>query len=170
MSDSKQVKQRRWWRWPLEILLILLVFFAIQQYRSADLPEGRAPLISGLSLTGQEISLEQYRGQPLLLHFWASWCHICRLEQDSINALAKDYPVLTIASQSGGRQEVAAYMQEHNLDFPVLLDPDGVFTKLYEIRGFPTTFIIDAKGDIADAEVGYTTGLGLKFRLWLNRE
>jgi len=167
VSDDKQAKRRRWWWWPLEILLIFLIFFAIQQYRSADLPEGQAPLISGLTLSGQEVSLEQYRGKPLLLHFWASWCGICRLEQGSINDLAKQYPVLTIASQSGSRQEVAAYMQEHGLDFPVLVDPDGDFTQLYEIRGFPTTFFIDSDGNIADTEIGYTTGLGLKFRLWL---
>jgi peroxiredoxin len=170
VSSNKQAKRRRWWWWPLEILLILLIFLAVQHYRAADLPRGQAPLISGLSLSGQAISLEQFRGQPMLLHFWASWCHICRLEQDSINDLAGNYPVLTIASQSGSREEVAAYMQEHGLDFPVLVDPDGAFTKLYEIRGFPTTFIIDASGAIADAEVGFTTGMGLRFRLWLAGE
>ena len=167
MSDNKQPKRRRWWQWPLEILLILLIIFAVQQYRTADLPQGKAPLISGLTLDGREVSLEQYRGKPMLLHFWASWCSICRLEQGSINELAKNYPVLTVASQSGSRKEVAAYMQEHELDFPVLVDPGGAFMALYEIRGVPTTFFIDSDGNIADAEIGYTTGMGLRFRLWL---
>jgi peroxiredoxin len=166
-SPTAQKPARPWWRWPLQILLLLLIIYAIGQYRSRDLPAGRAPLFSGLDLDGNEISLQQYQGRPLLLHFWASWCHICRLEQGSINRLARDYPVVTVASQSGTRADVAAHMQEQELDFPVLVDTDGVLAKLYEIRGFPTTFIIDASGQIVDAEVGYTTGPGLELRLWL---
>jgi len=62
---------------------------------------------------------------------------------------------------------VSQYMRENGLDFPVLLDESGLLSVAWGVRGVPSSFIIDADGQIRHLAVGYTTELGLRFRLWL---
>ena len=103
------------------------------------------------------------------MHFWASWCPICRAEQGSIEALARDYPAVTVAMQSGSDEEVARYMQKEALGLPVLNDPEGMLAAQWGVRGVPASFIVDGAGQIRFVEVGYTTEIGLRLRLWLAR-
>ena len=109
------------------------------------------------------------QGRPVLVHFWATWCPICKLEQGTINALSAEHPVITIATQSGDAQAVQTFMQEQHLHFPVLLDEEGTLLQRYGLHGVPATFVIDPQGRIAFREVGYTTSWGLRARLWLAR-
>ena len=153
----------------LNVLVFVLVLLSVRAYLQKDTVAGLAPAISGQLLNGKEVSLAQYRGEPLLLHFWASWCGICRLEEDGIDALSKDYPVLSVAMQSGSGEEVSAYMQKQGLEFPVLNDPGGDIASGYGVSGVPASFILDGQGAIRFVEVGYTTSLGLRLRLWLAR-
>ena len=69
--------------------------------------------------------------------------------------------------QSGGSAEITRYMQEQKINFPVVNDTDGMPSGTWGVRGVPTSFIITPDGQIRFVEVGYTTGLGLRFRLWL---
>jgi len=147
------------------ILIIILV--AIRAYMQRDAIDGLAPDLKGSLLSGQEITLAQLQGKPALVHFWATWCGICRFEQDSINDIAKDHQVLSIAMSSGEPSELLAYMRENGLAFPVLPDPNGELSKTYGVRGVPASFIIDQQGQIRFTEVGYTSEWGLRFRLWL---
>lgn len=154
----------------LEITLIFLVFVTIRTYMQRDLVEGQAPLVEGRLLSGQTTSLQSYKGQPVLLHFWATWCPVCKLEQDSIEAISKDHPVITIAMNSGNELEVKAFLEEHKLSFPVLVDEDSVIATQFGVLGVPTSFVIDPNGNIMFTEVGYTTNWGLRFRLWLAKD
>ena len=158
--------RRRSLKLALEILLFLVVFLLLKAYLQRDLVTGEAPPLEGELLNGQTVSLQDYRGKPLLLHFWASWCSVCKLEQGSINAVSADHPVLTIAMQSGTAEEVSDYLAQQGLDFPVLVDEQGDLARRFGVRGVPTSFILDPSGRIAFAEVGYTTGWGLRARLW----
>jgi len=74
-----------------------------------------------------------------------------------------------VAMQSGSDDEVAQYMQKEALSFPVLNDPEGVLAAQWGVRGVPASFIVDTAGRIRFVEVGYTTGIGLRLRLWLAR-
>jgi len=87
---------------------------------------------------------------------------------DNVEAVARDYRVVTVASQSGDSDRVRAYVAENKLSFPVLNDPDGRLARNYGVSAFPTTFVIDKSGKIRHAEVGYTTEIGLRFRLFLS--
>jgi thiol-disulfide isomerase/thioredoxin len=158
--------RRRWARWLLEFAVIVVILLAVRAYTSRDLPEGKAPVFSGQLLSGEAFDLRQLRGKPAIVHFWATWCSICRLEQDSIEALSQDYPVITIAMQSGGADAVGAYLDKHGLSFPVYIDEDSALAERYGVSGVPTTFVLGADGQIEFAEVGYTTGWGLRARLW----
>ena len=102
----------------------------------------------------------------MLIHFWASWCPVCKLEQSNIQNIAKDHPVITVAMQSGHNEELKQYMDEEKLSFNVINDESGQLSKMYNIKGVPVSFIINKENEIKFVEVGYTTELGLRIRLW----
>ena len=166
-AKLKSVLQIRAVKLALELVIILMVFFAIKAYMQRDLIDGPAPLIQGTLLTGQPVNLQEIKDQPVLLYFWASWCPVCKLEQDSIDAISEDHNVITVAMNSGSDLEVKAFLEENNLKFPVIVDEHGAIAAQFGVRGVPTSFIIDESGHIAFTEVGYTTSWGLRFRLWM---
>lgn len=150
-----------------EILLFLLLYLGVKAWMQRDMVEGRAPNIQATDVAGQVVSLTDFHGQPLLLHFWASWCRICQFEQGAVNAVADDWPVLTIAMQSGDAEQVRAFMEKRKLNWQTIADESGNIADEYGVAGVPTSFILDAEGEIRFHESGYTTSAGLRFRLWL---
>ncbi len=160
---------RRWRHWGTvrSVGLVLLVFFVARAYQTRQLPSGAAPELRASDIHGAPISLRDYRGQPVVLHFWATWCGVCRAVEHNVVATADAVPVLTVASLSGPAEDVSRYAQEHGLRFPIVDDPAGMLAKRFGVHAFPTSFVIDADGEIRHAEVGYTTELGLRFRMWL---
>lgn len=171
MSDTQpsneKAKPRRWRRWLVEIALVVAVLLAVQWWQTRDVAYGPAPPLAGVLLDGSAMQLASERSRPVLVHFWAEWCPICRLEQGSIESLSKDYRVISVATTSGDAAAVRAYMRQEGLTFPTLVDEDGDVGRQWGVRGVPASFVIDADGQIAHATVGYTTGLGLRLRLWL---
>lgn len=167
---SNSVRWRKWGRRGIELLVILVLFFALRAWQQRDVVTGSAPQLEGILLDGQPFSLAELRGKPVLVHFWATWCSICALEEDSIDTLAKQYQVITVAMQSGSDAKVNSHLKENGLTFPVLNDPDGVHANRWGVVAVPASFIIDPAGRIRFTEVGYTTGIGLRGRLWLAGE
>jgi thiol-disulfide isomerase/thioredoxin len=105
----------------------------------------------------------------VLVHFWATWCPICRLEQDSIASIAADWPAITIATTSGSAEELSDYLREDGLTMPVLLDEHGEIARRWGVQGVPATFIVDGDNIIRHAGMGFATEIGLRLRLWLTR-
>jgi thiol-disulfide isomerase/thioredoxin len=120
-------------------------------------------------MRGEPVSVADYRGEPLLIHFWATWCGICRLEQNSVSDISRDWPVLTVAVQSGDNHEVGTYVRENKLGFRVIVDEEGELMGRFGVRAVPASFVLDGNGGIRFREVGYTTGPGIRLRLWLAR-
>jgi thiol-disulfide isomerase/thioredoxin len=150
-----------------EALVLLLLILGIRAWQQSGTASGPAPALAGELLDGKPVALAAFAGQPVLVHFWATWCPICRVEQGSIDALARDVPVITVAMQSGSREEVVQFLRKEALSFPVLNDPDGVLAAQWGVRAVPASFIVDGAGQIRFVEIGYTTGVGLRLRLWL---
>jgi len=142
-----------------------LVFFGVRFYQQSDMPKGSAPSVAGITLSGEKISIEK-SAKPVLLHFWATWCGICKWEQGTIASLAKDYSVISVAIQSGDDEEVKKYIKENGLTIPVINDEFGQHAMDYGVRGVPASFVIDKDGMIRAVEVGYTSEIGLRLRLW----
>lgn len=159
------VLKKRWVKYTLEILFFVLLYLGLRAYMQRDMVQGVAPDIVSTTLTQQAFQLST-SDKPVLVHFWATWCGICKLEQDSIQALSRDYPVITIAMQSGSDEEVQAYLTEHQLDFAVINDESGDLSTRYGIQGVPASFVVNSDGKIVASERGYTTGWGLRLRLW----
>jgi len=117
---------------------------------------------------GNTIDFSRYKGEPLVVHFWATWCPTCKLEASNIDKLSKAYNVVSIAVTSGSNKEINEFMQKHQLSYKVVSDADGNLAKKFNIQGYPTTLIYTKKGELKFAEVGYSTTVGLKARLHLS--
>lgn len=154
---------RRHWFWPA----LLALFLAAQFWANRELVSGEAPAIRAVDLQGAPFDLAQLRGRPALVYFWGSWCPICRAMQSSIQAVAADHPVITVALKSGDRNAVMRYQNEQDFHPPTVLDERGELSEAYGLKGVPAAFVLGPDGAIRYAAMGYTSEIGLRARLWL---
>jgi thiol-disulfide isomerase/thioredoxin len=161
---------RRRFGLPLEIWIFLLIFFALQIWQGREMQAGTMPPIAGQLADGRPMSLEaalnDAGGRPLLVYVWSESCPICRAEEGTIASLAGDWPVLTLAMQSGNADSVAKTMRERKLNYPALVDARGEIAWSLGVRATPAWFVVDRRGAIRFSGLGYTTGWGLRARLW----
>jgi thiol-disulfide isomerase/thioredoxin len=109
-------------------------------------------------LDGTNVRLSEYKGKTVFLNFWATWCPPCRAEMPSMEILyqrfrGKGLEFLAVDIQESNK-DVADFMKEYKLTFPMALDSTGKVSGNYGIQGIPTTFIIDRDGKIIAAAVG----------------
>ena len=163
-------RRPRWQRWLIDAALIALVFAAVQLWQTRHVPAGPAPAFAGPLAAGGQGSLAAWRaahpGGPVVVYFWADWCPICKAQQGSISGLAEDWPVLTVAMQSGSPEDVAKVLAERGLAWPTVVDEDGAITARYGLAGVPALAVVGADGQLRAVAVGYTTALGMHLRLW----
>jgi peroxiredoxin len=99
-------------------------------------------------------SLENYRGQVVMINVWATWCLPCRVEMPSIEALHRAYGpkglrILAVSIDDPGTDStIRAFIKQYGLTFEVLHDPKGKISELYDIDGYPETFIVGKDGII----------------------
>lgn len=122
----------------LSWIAVLVMVFAIQLYASSGMIDGgKAPELQGLLVNGKPFARLDTLPKPALIYFWASWCGICRAMQSTVTELARDFPLITVATQSGDDANVREYMAVHQFEVQTLLDPEGGLGKTYGIRGVP---------------------------------
>ncbi len=134
-----------------------------------------APALSLSDLDGNPVSLEQFRGQVVIVDFWATWCEPCRTEFTLLKKWLDDErgtglldSVVTLAVNSGEeRAVVERYVEDNNIPFRVVLDEKGAVSKTYDIRALPTLLIIDREGNVADVHVGLDPHIGTSISMWL---
>lgn len=158
---------RRLLRLGGELSLLLLFMLAVEAYLTRDAARGPAPVLAATLSDGRAFDLTQLRGAPALVYFWGTWCPVCRAGQGTVDALAADVPLLTVAMQSGTPGEVNVYLAEHGLRWATVADEYGAIARQWGVTGVPAVFVIDGSGDIRFVTRGYTTGWGLRLRLWL---
>ena len=110
-------------------------------------------------LQGNSIRFSDFRGQVVFVNFWATWCYPCRAEMPSMEALYQSYrhkgfTILAISSDLQSSEAVAPFVRAYNLTFPVLLDPDNVVGTRLQVRGIPTSYLLDKQGHLTGMELG----------------
>lgn len=164
----------RWRSYLGQLVLLLGVLTTLQLWQTRHVPSGTAPdlAVSLLAADGSRVNstLSEWRaqhpGQPVAIHFWAEWCPICRTEEGSITRLSRDWPVLTVAMQSGDASRVAAVMSQRGLNWPVVIDSSGAITRAHGQQAVPGFIVVDGQGRIRTPAVGYQTEIGMRLRLW----
>ena len=152
----------------LAIFALLLVVFSnlVSFYKSQNLSHEKLPALQARMLSGEEFdSLHVKTDKPILIHFWATWCPTCKMENSTIDALSKKFDVITIAVNSGSDAEIESFLKEKNLSFQVINDRNATLTKALHVSGFPTTFIYNKDGKLEFSEVGYSSYITLYLKL-----
>jgi peroxiredoxin len=128
----------------------------------------RAPDYSAVSLSGDTVALDSFRGDVVLLNIWATWCKPCVYEMPALQRLhenlgSRGLRIVAVSvdaapgvfgrfGQQGGN--VAEFTQRFGLTFPVLHDPSGGIQDRYQVSGLPTTYLIDRDGRIRRKVIG----------------
>lgn len=121
-------------------------------------PDFAAPIVPAGTPTGDGPmrTLGDYRGNVILLNFWATWCEPCKVEMPSMEALHRDFAphgLRVVAVSEDNPQQVSpsdlrAYAEDLDLTFDILRDTSLAMTKSYQVVGYPTTFVIARDGTI----------------------
>lgn len=137
-------------------------------YKAGSRPT--APVVSGRTLAGRQLSLRSFRGDVIVLNFWASWCGPCRQEAPVLAALARlfkpdrvQFVGVDLRDNATGAE---AFMRTFEMSYPSLSDPDSeialAFRDSVQPDTIPSTLVIDRSGRISGATFGEVSYSGLK--------
>lgn len=138
----------------LIVVLLAVAALALGAYRLMEQPSatpviGRpAPGFQLAALDGRPVSLGDFRGRPVIVNFWATWCEPCKQEMPALQAEAARQPDLVVLGIDNVESavKVRPFVDQLGLRFPILLDQDGSVVERYQVTGLPTTFFIDRSG------------------------
>jgi peroxiredoxin len=121
-----------------------------------------APDFTLKSLDGQPVKLSDFRGKLALLNFWAPWCAPCKVELPWFVDFYKQYrsrglEIIGVAVDFGGKEEVAKFVRDRNVNYPILLGNTTVADAYGGLHFLPQSFLIDRDGRITRTVVGITT-------------
>ena len=150
---------------------VLVLVIALGAYQTRKHLRARiAPDFVLTGLSGQRVALADFRGKKVLLHFFATWCGVCRLELPSLRGLAHrlgpDEVLIAVVEDSTDVEAVRRFAREHELSYPILLGSPEVL-RAYRVSAFPTNYFVSGDGTIAGSTVGLSTRLGMATHLWL---
>lgn len=124
-------------------------------------PGNKVPDFTLKTLEGQQVSLKDYRGKKVILNFWATWCPPCRKEMPDMQKVysqssEENVEILAVNLRytEKNTDSVTAFVDEHHVSFPVLLDTKGSISKEFQAVSLPTSYLIDSKGTVQKKIIG----------------
>jgi len=161
MRPYKYISMIRW-------SLMLLLCCGITANASAQATQTMAPDFTLKSITGANLKLSELRGKVVLINFWASWCGPCRQEMPVLNELYQhyrplDFTVLGVNVEQNS-DNAKSLLKDVSVSFPILFDNNNKVSKLYNVKGMPSTVLVDRDGNIRYVHMGYQPGTEAEYQ------
>ncbi len=146
----------------IKLLGALLSVFAASSLASSGLAGQSAPDFVLKSAAGENLRLSEFRGDVVMINFWATWCGPCRDEMPLLDELYIRYQrvgfrLLGVNIDDDTRRAMAM-VEELGVSFPVLFDEKKEVSKLYEVEAMPVTILVDREGTVRHVHDGYKPG------------
>ncbi|MEX1168497.1 MAG: redoxin family protein, partial [Hydrogenophaga sp.] len=156
------------------IAFALVMFTGVHLWQTRDVPSGPAPELAFTLLSPDgsraDTTLTEWRarypGRAVAIYVWAEWCPICKAQAHNVHSLVTDQPVLTIAMQSGSADTVARVLRQRQMPWQTAVDERGELARALGAKAVPAFLVVDAQGQLRGASVGYTSELGMRWRMW----
>jgi len=146
---------------------LLITIFAATSLASSGLEGQAAPDFALKSSTGENLRLSEYRGDVVMINFWATWCGPCRQEMPLLDELYTRYErvgfnLLGVNIDDDSRRAMQM-IEELGVNFPVLFDASKKVSELYEVNAMPVTVLVDREGNVRYVHHGYKPGYEDKY-------
>jgi peroxiredoxin len=133
-------------------------FFQVEVMEPTPTPPSLASDFELQNLSGENVTLQDYKNKAVILNFWATWCPPCRAEMPLLEETfrlykSQDFVILGVNVEES-EAEVSDYVEEMGLSFPILLDKSGEVADLYQARSFPTSVFISPQGHVLSRHIG----------------
>lgn len=147
------------------VALFVVAAVAVSVVTTSSTPAKAAPLAPGFTLTalgqsGKTVSLSQYKGKPVIVNFWASWCAPCQQETPLLASWYKQqhgHVVLLGLDENDSATSALKFARAKGVTYPIGFDPNVTVASAYGVDGLPQTFFLNAQHRIVDHILGVAT-------------
>ena len=163
MNNLLATAPRPKWPWGalgIAVVVICLLAYGLVLENRGQVTTGVAPDFTFTSFEGETVRLADYRGRPVIINFWASWCIPCRTEMPLLETTWQQYRdqihfvgVAYVDTEAGA----LAFLEEYGVTYPNGPDLGSRISDAYRIKGVPETFFIDRTGQVIGVKVGPLT-------------
>ncbi len=121
-----------------------------------------APDFTVTDVNGNEVKLSDFKGKPVVINFWTTWCTYCKIEMPDFDDMYKEYPdiqFIMLNTTDGDTVETAkAFIEDNEYSFPIFFDSENYdASRAYNITSYPQTVFIDKDGNISSHRIGMMT-------------
>jgi peroxiredoxin len=139
-------------------ILVLAVLTGCTRSDERSAASGVAPNFTLKDLNGKTVQLSDFKGKPVVLDFWATWCQPCRDSIPGLAKLHKDYAdkgliILGISLDEGASDDVRIFQKQHGMTYTVLMGTEEVASR-YNVRTIPMMIVVDKAGNIQKRFLG----------------
>ena len=172
-SGWRALRGHYWGSLAMDVALIVAAFTLVSLWQTRNLPDDEhTPPLQLMWLDDMRADSIMVPGEVGVIYFFAPWCFYCKHSIDNLDKLLASGQLAwarAVALEYGNLDEVREFINETGVNLPVLLGGPKT-TSDWNIRAFPTYFVIDEDGQIVSRSVGYSTKIGLQTRVWMNQD
>ncbi len=154
------------------VMMAVLLGLVVSPVHSGEL-SGPAPDFTLKSNKGKNLKLSEYRGEVILLNFWASWCGPCRQEMpelEKLQARYQDYGFTILGvNVEEDPSKADKVLKKTPVSFPILYDTSNKVSKAFDVRAMPSTVMIDRDGNMRYLHKGYVPGDEAEYAKWIKK-
>lgn len=158
-------------KWIIGLVIIALVGWAVYDFAIANDADEELAADTGLEkgnlapdfelnlVNGETVKLSDFRGEKVVLNFWATWCPPCRAEMPDLQKYHEENDdavilAVNLTETEKSQKNVDSFLEEYGITFNVLADENTIVANLYNAHALPTTYFIDSEGKVYNMAQG----------------